>query len=112
MRICIDLDGTLCKNLKDGETYETVAPMEGAVDVVNKLKSKGHYIIIYTARRMKTLNSNIGAIIAEQGPVVINWLAKHNIPYDELLFGKPLADIYIDDKALKFTDWANTLNNL
>ena len=27
-------------------------------------------------------------------------LEKFNIPYDELLFGKPIADIYIDDRAV------------
>jgi len=32
--------------------------------------------------------------------VTFETLAKHKIPYDELLFGKPAADAYIDGKAI------------
>jgi hypothetical protein len=46
----------------------------------------------------------VGQVIARQGKTLFAWLDKNNIPYDEIIFGKPLADIYIDDKACKFTD--------
>jgi len=36
---------------------------------------------------------------------VIEWLNKYQIPYDEIHFGKPLADFYVDDKAIKLTSW-------
>ena len=106
-RLCIDLDGTICENKKDNQTYQDVLPMPCAVKRLNEYKEKWYYIIIYTARNMLTHNNNIGNIIANQGPILFEWLKKHNIPYDELLFGKPVADIYIDDKALKFESWDN-----
>jgi capsule biosynthesis phosphatase len=104
MRICIDLDGTICYTRKPNEHYLEVKPKPHAVETIQKLKKNGHHIIINTARHMKTCNNNTGEIIAKQGKTLIEWLEKYQIPYDELWFGKPLADVYIDDKALKFDD--------
>lgn len=104
-KFCFDLDGTLCHIKKEGEEYINVEPIEGAVETLQRLKKDGHYIIIMTARNMLTYNNNLGKIIANQSPVVIEWLNKHNIPYDEIHFGKPVADFYVDDKAFKLEDW-------
>jgi hypothetical protein len=35
----------------------------------------------------------------------LDWLEKYDIPYDEIFFGKPNADIYIDDKADIYYGW-------
>ena len=43
---------------------------------------------------------------ARQGKTVFDWLARHDIPYDELWFGKPQADLYIDDNGFRFTSWS------
>jgi tRNA A-37 threonylcarbamoyl transferase component Bud32 len=64
------------------------------------LKELGHTIIIYTARRMKTHNGNVGAVISDIGRVTFDTLDKFNIPYDEIYFGKPHAHFYIDDLAI------------
>lgn len=105
MRICIDLDGTICTIKKPNQTYEDVEPLVGAVEKLQSWKQQGHYIIIATARHMKTCNGNVGLVLAKQGKTLFDWLDKHKIPYDEVWFGKPLADCYIDDKAIKFTSW-------
>lgn len=105
MRYCFDLDGTICENKKEGQTYADVLPLEGSIETLNRLREEGHYIIIMTARNMATLENNVGKIIAKQGPVVFEWLEKYKVPYDELLFGKPNADYFIDDKGIKFNDW-------
>ena len=105
MRICIDLDGVICNLRKENESYEDLLPVEGAIDKLLSLKASGHYIIIHTARRMKTHNANVAKVIADIGKVTLDWLAKYNIIYDEILFGKPWADIYIDDNAFRFDNW-------
>lgn len=105
MRICIDLDGTICETRKNKETYLDVKPKKNALKVITNLKQDGHEIIIYTARHMKTCNNNVGKVMAKQGYNLFKWLEKYNIPYDEIWFGKPLADLYIDDKAEKFKSW-------
>jgi capsule biosynthesis phosphatase len=104
-KFCIDLDGTICFTRKEGQSYSDVEPIPGAIPFLKNLKSQGHYIIIHTARNMVTYQDSLGKIIANQAPVVIEWLKKYEIPYDELLFGKPYADYYIDDKSVEFTDW-------
>ena len=106
-KFCFDLDGTICSIKKDGENYIDLLPIPGAVETLKKLKQDGHYIIILTARNMVTHNCNIGKIIAYQSPIVIEWLKKHQIPFDELHFGKPVADFYVDDKGLNFITWDN-----
>ena len=104
MRICIDIDGTICETKKQHESYREIQPKPHAIRTIQNLKQKGHYIILYTARHMKTCNHNIGQVIALQGKNLLDWLDEYNLPYDEIVFGKPLADIYIDDKAYKFTN--------
>lgn len=101
MRICIDLDGVICQLKKTEETYNDLFPVDGAIEKIKSLKKEGHYIIIYTARRMKTHSANTAKVIADIGKTTLDWLAK----YDEIMFGKPWADIYIDDNAFRFTSW-------
>lgn len=105
MRYCFDIDGTIAELRKDGQSYSEVLPKEFAVEYLKKLKDAGHYIILHTARNMETFSSNLGKINAIQGPILYEWLKKYQIPYDEIYFGKPSADVYIDDKGLKFESW-------
>ena len=105
MRICIDLDGVICQLKKDNQQYSDLQPMPGARDAVKILRSQGHFIILYTARHMKTTQGNLGGVMAKLGKITLDWLEKHEIEFDEIYFGKPYADIYIDDLARKFVSW-------
>jgi len=105
MRLCIDLDGVVCELKKPGQNYSDVKPLPGAVEKLRELRKAGHYIILLTARHMKTCSGNVGMVIARQGKVTLDWLEKHRIEYDEIHFGKPHADLYIDDNALRFASW-------
>jgi capsule biosynthesis phosphatase len=107
MRLSIDLDGVIADFKKDGEGYGDVKPIDGAVEKLKSLKENGHYIIINTARHMKTCNGNSSLVIARQGKTTLDWLEKYDIPYDEIYFGKPWADVYIDDNAYRFESWSN-----
>ena len=112
MRICIDLDGTICETRLEGQSYKTVKPLPGAVETLQRLKKEGHYLIIATARHMETCNGSLGLILAKQGKITFEWLDKYHIPYDEIWFQKPLAQYYIDDRAFKFENWAKTKKQL
>lgn len=105
MRICVDLDGVVCSLKKEGQTYFDVLPVDGAVEKLHQLKNAGHYIILHTARHMKTCNGNQSLAVARIGKMTLDWLEKHGVPYDEIFFGKPWADLYLDDNALRFTGW-------
>ena len=54
---------------------------------------------------MKTCNGNIGLVQRRIANITMDWLKKYKIPYDEIHFGKPWADIYIDDNAYRFVEW-------
>ena len=99
-RICFDLDNTLVTYPTIIDDYTSVKPIEKNIIFLKYLKSFGNTIIIYTARRMKTHNGNIGKINSDIGKITFETLDKFNIPYDEIYFGKPYADFYIDDLAL------------
>ena len=106
MRICIDLDGVICRLKEPGQNYADLEPVDGAVEKLRGLKAAGHYLIICTARHMKTCEGNPGAALARQGLVTLDWLKRHGIEYDEIHFGKPHAQVYIDDNALRFESWS------
>jgi len=109
-RICFDLDNTLVTYPLIKGDYTTVKPIEKNINFLKYLKKFGNTIIIYTARRMKTHNGNIGKINSDIGKITFDTLDKFNIPYDEIYFGKPYADVYIDDLALNcFNDMEKEL---
>jgi capsule biosynthesis phosphatase len=112
MKICVDLDGTICENTRPGVSYADVKPLPGAIDTLEELKQRGYYIVIFTARNMRTCNNNVGRVIARQGKLILDWLEKYGIPYDEIRFGKPHVDYFIDDKGIKFTDWKDVKEQL
>ena len=105
MRICIDLDGVISELKKENEQYSDLEPVNNALLKIKELKQNGHYIIIYTARHMKTCNGNLGLVNSRITKITLDWLEKHNIQYDEIYFGKPYADLYIDDNAIRFNNW-------
>jgi len=100
LRICFDLDNTLVTHPINSGDYTSVLPIQRNIYYLKFLKSLGHTIIIYTARRMKTHNGNVGNILADIGRITFDTLDKFNIPYDEIYFGKPYANFYIDDLAI------------
>lgn len=105
MRICIDLDGVVCKLKQPGQTYADLDPVPGAVERLRSLRQAGHYIILFTARHMKTCGANVGMVLARQGKMTLDWLERHGIEFDEIHFGKPHADVYLDDNAMRFESW-------
>jgi len=100
LRICFDLDNTLVSYPCTPGDYSTVKPIQKNIDLLNYLKKQGHEIVIHTARRMKTHNHNIGKVIKDIARITLETLESFQIEYDEIIFGKPIADIYIDDRAL------------
>nr|WP_239565273.1 capsular biosynthesis protein [Brevibacillus fulvus] len=106
------MDGTICRLKQGGESYGEVLPIPGAAEALRQLKQEGHEIIIYTARSMRTEGGNAGKVIANVGKTTLEWLAQHQIEYDEIVFGKPYGQVYIDDLAISFTNWQEVLRKL
>jgi capsule biosynthesis phosphatase len=104
----MDLDGTL--TIEDSRTpYAERLPNLAVVEKLRQYKADGFQIAIYTARNMRTHEKSVGRINALTLPVVIDWLKRHDIPFDELHVGKPWAGpqgFYVDDRAIRPNEFA------
>jgi capsule biosynthesis phosphatase len=105
LKICVDLDGVVAGFKREGDTYADVLPIPGAIEKLRAFKKHGNYVILYTARHMKSCQGNVGLVMARVGEITLDWLKRYEIPYDEIHFGKPWADVYIDDNAFRFSSW-------
>ncbi|MGF1772475.1 HAD-IIIC family phosphatase [Vibrio wakamikoensis] len=107
-RLVVDLDGTLTQaNTSD---YRNVLPREDVIQKLREYKSQGFDITISTARNMRTYEGNVGKINIHTLPIITEWLDKHNVPYDEILVGKPWCGhdgFYIDDRAVRPSEFAD-----
>ncbi|WP_421945854.1 hypothetical protein [Pedobacter sp.] len=94
MQLIIDLDGTICT---EERTYSRAMakPLPNAVDSINKLYEEGNTIIIYSARTWMEYE------------MTIDWLTKNDVKFHQLILGKPIGDVWIDDRAIGFDGWDN-----
>ncbi|SDD99052.1 capsule biosynthesis phosphatase [Belnapia rosea] len=102
-RLVVDLDGTLTID-EPGVPYEAKRPNEALVARLRDYRAAGFEIVVATARNMRTHANNIGRINARTLPVILDWLTRHDIPFDEVHVGKPWCGtegFYIDDKAVR-----------
>lgn len=112
-KIIFDIDGTICPIKNENEKYEDLVPYEDIVKKMKILKEQGFKIILYTARNMKTYSDNINLILKNTKPILEKWLEKWNIPYDEIVFGKPYPGkdgYYVDDKTIRPSELLSMTN--
>ena len=112
MRYVFDLDGVICELKTSNQTYEEVNPNLQVIKIINELKQNGNHIIIHTARHMKTCNGDVSKVKQKIGKITEKWLEQWNVSYDELIFGKPHGDLYIDDLGITFSSIENLKNEL
>ena len=110
MKIAIDFDGVLhaySKGWDDGTIYDE--PVPGAAEAMKQLKDAGHTLYIFTTRTNPVFKKKEES--GEQKKNMEEWLKKHNIVFDKVwTFGKPMADIFIDDRAISFQgNWQETV---
>lgn len=105
MRWVFDLDETLVTLPSVPGNYNTVEPIQHVIDFVKQLYYDGHYIIIHTARHMKTCFNDVDLVKSTMEHTTKSTLKRFDIPYHELIFGKPFGDIYVDDKSTNPLHW-------
>ena len=105
-----DIDGTLCPIKKKDEEYADLVPYAEMVDKIREYKAGGAKIILFTSRNMNSYNGNIGLINANTAKVILKWLDKWDIPYDEIIYGKPWPGhkgFYVDDRTIRPDEFLN-----
>ena len=106
--ICFDMDNVICKSPTN--LYSKSTPHKKNIEMINLLKKRGHYIKIFTSRFMGRNKEN-SVLAKKQGfKITKSQLKKWKVSYDELIFGKPSYDLFVDDKSLFFKkNWAVNL---
>ena len=105
-----DIDGTLCPIKGTDERYEDMVPYAEMVERIREYKKQGAKIVLFTSRNMNTYKGNIGLINANTAKVVLEWLKKWDIPYDEIIYGKPWPGhngFYVDDRTVRPDEFLN-----
>lgn len=109
--LAIDFDGVIHNNhlgFHDGTIYGDI--IKGSIESI-KLLSKKYDIVIYTAKAKNDrplINGKTGT------QLVWEWLDKHGLKMfvKEVTAEKPRCLFYIDDKAIRFLNWNQTMNDI
>ena len=107
--IAIDFDNVIHNNDKgfyDGTCYGE--PMDGTIESIKKISEKFR-IVIYSFKghpERPLVNGKNGI------ELVWDWLKKYQIDsyIEDIVWGKPNALVYIDDKGYTFENWNDTNN--
>ncbi|MCD8225323.1 MAG: capsular biosynthesis protein [Clostridiales bacterium] len=105
-----DIDGTLCPIKKKDEKYEDLVPYTDMVEKLRYYKDGGAKIILHTSRNMNSYNGNLGLINKNTARILLEWLDKWDIPYDEIVYGKPWPGhkgFYVDDRTVRPNEFLN-----
>jgi capsule biosynthesis phosphatase len=102
-RIVVDLDGTLTIDDKS-VSYKDKIPNHDLIVKLKEYHESGFQIVVSTSRNMKTFEGNEGRIAKETLPIILEWLNRHDVPFDEIYIAKPWCGdkgFYIDDRAIR-----------
>ena len=105
-----DIDGTICPIKRAEEKYEDLVPYGNVVDKIRYYKENGAKIILFTSRNMNSYGGNIGVINKKTARVLLDWLDRWEIPYDEIIYGKPWPGkkgFYVDDRTVRPDEFLN-----
>lgn len=105
-----DIDGTLCPIKRKNEEYEDLVPYRDMIEKLKYYKNNGAKIVLFTSRNMNTYHGNLGLINKHTAAVLSAWLAKWEIPYDEIIYGKVWPGhkgFYVDDRTVRPDEFLN-----
>lgn len=116
--ICFDMDGVICEDTLGKDTlgnkvdpanwtelqwehyFYKCTPIKKTIAIMDRLCDLGCRIKIYTARPTRFTK------------VTVLWLTRWYVYYDDLKMNKPAADLYIDDKGLRYTSSNKLIEDL
>ena len=93
-RLAMDFDGVVAENVGFPEIGKV---KDGVKDAITEFRKKGYQVYIHTAR--------------SDPWKVKDWLHEQGFPDMEVTNTKLPADVYIDDRAYRLTDWSRRDTN-
>lgn len=91
MIVYVDIDETICVT-PDDRDYSKAKPIKKNIKKINEMYDNGDEIIYWTAR-------GTGSGI-DWRDVTTRQFEKWGVKYHSLYFGKPIYDLFIDDKNI------------
>lgn len=92
----------LLRTFMYSEEFKYLTPLPGVLEGLGELRRMGHHIAIITARGCDERSTR------KAQAVTCEWLARHNTPYDSLIFtgekGMVALDILLDDRPENLND--------
>lgn len=111
--IVCDLDGTLTYDDKSVD-YKEKRPNIAVIEKLRLYKADDYKIVIQTARNMNKYQGDLDKIKRYTLPIIEQWLKKYDVPFDEIIIGKPWCGkhgFYLDDKAIRPDEFLNLTKN-
>lgn len=99
LRIACDFDGVCHDPTNVPKGYKLGQPIKGAQKALQGLKEQGAIIVIHT----------VWADTEARCEAISKWMRYFNIPYDFITNQKPVADAYLDNLGIRFSDWEQAL---
>lgn len=99
MTLCFDIDNTIMFTSYEDGTYRVIGYNTPLIAKIKEMQKKGHTIILYTGRHWNHLE------------ITLSQLQPTGINYSSLVMGRPVADLYIDDRALKPEEFLRLFKN-
>lgn len=95
MKIAVDFDGVIHNDRAVPKGKRMGLPHTGALETILKWQEEGNEVFVLTSR----------ATGEKQTQAVYDWLEFFNFPPLRVTNIKETADMYLDDRAVKFTSW-------
>lgn len=86
----VDFDGTICP----GGSTDYGVPSKDCIEVLTRIKQCNNQIFIYSCRANDKCVYDKEACIED----MVEYLEKHQIPYDGIVHDKPFCNYFIDDR--------------
>lgn|ERR1035437_522198 len=97
--VAVDFDG-VCHDYKNPiEGKRMGKPIEGTKEALESIRRKGYKIIIFS-------------VWGNQPKVIKDFMKYYDLPYDLITNIKPNSEFFIDDKAIRFLNWDQTLKDI
>ena len=100
MKYMVDIDGTICHT--DNSDYPNSKPYMGRIAHFNMLYDMGYEICYWTARGSKSNK--------DWYEFTLNQLKEWGVKFTSFSVGKPMYDIWIDDKSVNFSHYFRNMD--
>jgi capsule biosynthesis phosphatase len=105
-----DVDDTIL--VTENRDYANSQPKVEVIEGIRALKEAGWFIYLYTARGMGRSGGDIGSVAEEVFEEIETFCRTFEVPYDAIQVGKPWGWLYVDDKAMRPDEFAQSYKSL